>query len=476
MNETLEMSDLERLQLELQSHKQDHLLTFVHELSPKKKAHLIEQLSTINWPEIESLIDTYVRNKPNIEAPEPIEPAPYFAYEGESKRYAAAKERGESLLRESKIAAFTVAGGQGTRLGWDKPKGTFKATPVSKKSLFQLFAEQLVKTQQLYNSVVPWYIMTSETNHAATVRFFEDNRYFGLDKANVMLFPQGMVPSFNYKGKLMLAQKHSLAKNPDGHGGSLTALEKSGALDDMVRRNIKHISYFQVDNPNVRTLDPLFIGLHEQEGSEMSSKMLAKAAAKERVGNFVLAAGRVTVIEYSDIADALAEARNEDGTLKFNAGSIAIHIISLDFAQRFADHSGRGLELPFHRADKAVPHLDLVSGEHLSPQKPNAVKLERFIFDALPLAENSIILETDRVEEFAPIKNAEGTDSPQTSLALQTERAARWLERNGVEVARGEDGKVLAVIEISPLTALEPEHLKNVTLPERVGAGETLLL
>lgn len=477
MRETVEVGELEQLRRLLEKRRQTHLLTFYDDLSRAQQEALAAQLRALDWDYLDELIDSHVRHKPDLSAPEPIEPAPYYpAVPEDPETYARAREIGETLIRTGQIAAFTVAGGQGTRLGWDDPKGTFPATPLGHKPLFQVFAEQLRKTRQLYGAVVPWYIMTSTTNHAVTQDFFEAHDYFGLGRENVQLFAQGMMPSIGFDGRLLLSEKHALALNPDGHGGSLTALAKSGALDDMELRGVTQISYFQVDNPNVRCIDPLFIGLHVTSGAEMSSKMLRKVSPKERVGNFCRAGGKLCVIEYSDMPDTLAEAQNDDGTLKFDAGSIAIHIISVAFARRLTEGRGDRLELPFHRAEKAVPFIDPETGVRVEPEAPNAVKLERFIFDALPLARRSIILETDRVEEFAPIKNAEGTDSPETSKQLQIERAARWLEARGVRVPRDSHGKVDAVIEISSLTALCADDLRSVKLPEAIEPGARVLL
>ncbi len=476
MGETTEISRLEEVRQLLQTQKQEHLLSFYPELTPPQKTALIGQLTALNWEYLAELIETHVRQKPDMSAPEPIEPAPYYpAAAADPEEYRRAHALGETLIRTGQVAAFTVAGGQGTRLGWDDPKGTFPATPVARKSLFQLFAEQLRKTEELYDAAVPWYIMTSEMNHAVTQDFFEAQGYFGLDRENVKLFPQGMMPSFSPTGALLLAEKHALAMNPDGHGGSLGALAKNGALNDMVRRGVTQVSYFQVDNPNVRCIDPLFIGLHAQVGAEMSSKMLRKVDPKEKVGVFCVAGGKPCVIEYSDMPDALAELGDEHGALEFGAGSIAIHVISVSFAQRLTRGKGDRLELPFHRAEKAVTYIDPETGERITPEKPNAVKLERFIFDALPLAERSIILETDRVEEFAPIKNASGNDSPESSKKLQTLRAARWLEAHGVKIPY-KNGEVDAVLEISPLTALSAEDLAGAELPEAIEPGAKLVL
>ena len=469
----------ERVQKTLEAHNQTQLLTFYDELSQDEQEVLLEQIEAHDWDELSNLIENYVVNKPDDALPDPekINPAPYYPLEPSAElkeKYEQAYQKGEDLLRGGKVAAFTVAGGQGTRLGWDGPKGSFPATPVNGKPLFQVFAECLQKVQKDYGATVPWYVMTSPINDVQTRDFFKEHNFFGLDEGNVTFFSQGTMPSIGLDGKVLLAGKGQLAENPDGHGGSLKALYKSGAVDDMAERGVTQISYFQVDNPNVKCLDPLFIGLHVLDGAGMSSKMLDKVGPKEKVGNFVQVDGRIQIIEYSDIPDELAEARNEDGSLQFNAGSIAIHVISTDFVRQL-NEGDRGFALPFHRADKKVPYLDLDSGERVEPEKANAVKLEMFVFDALPLAETSIILETDRVEEFAPIKNAQGDDSPETSRQLQSQRAARWLRQRGVEIPFDNDGNVEAVIELSPLTAIKPSDLEGVDLP-KVEPGEEVVL
>ena len=464
----------QKLKQTLANVNQDHLLTFYTELNEADKAQLLDQLGDQDWDMLSELIAAPASE----EIPEDLQPAPSYPRtptpDSEAK-YAQARELGEGLISGGKVAAFTVAGGQGTRLGWDGPKGTFPATPLKKKPLFQVFAETLQNVQRSYDTTVPWYLMTSEINDADTRAFFETHDYFGLDKANVMFFKQGSMPSISNEGKVLLASKASLALSPDGHGGSLKALYKSGAIDDMERRGVEQISYFQVDNPNVKPIDPLFIGLHVLDEAEMSAKMLPKAQPLEKVGNFCMSGGRLTVIEYSDMPEGLAKQRDENGELMFNAGSIAIHLLSVAFVKRLNEASGR-FALPYHRANKKVPYIDPDSGQQVTPKSPNAIKLETFVFDAMPLAKKAIILETERTEEFAPIKNAEGADSPATSGQLQTERAARWLAAHGVKIPRDSDGNVDAVIELNPLTAVAPEQLKAEDLPKGVERGGRLEL
>jgi UDP-N-acetylglucosamine/UDP-N-acetylgalactosamine diphosphorylase len=468
---------LEKVRQLLTSHHQEHLLRFYDELTEPQQKSLLDQIEGQDWAALDDLIETHVKKQPELHLPTSIEPAPAYPATPPtrelSRMYAKARAHGEKLIGEGRVAAFTVAGGQGTRLGWDAPKGTFPATPITNKPLFQVFAESIIKTSRKYQTAVPWYIMTSPLNDAPTRKFFAEHKFFGLDPQSVMFFPQGTIPSFSLDGKALLAGKGELATNPDGHGGSLRALWTSGAINDMERRGVQQISYFQVDNPIVRCVDPLFIGLHAQNKAQMSSKMVTKAHAAEKVGNFVLADGKVSVIEYSDLPKELEQQKDEDGTPTFNAGSIAIHVIDVNFVKQL--NAGR-FGLPYHRAVKKVPHIDVATGKLVEPATPNAVKLETFVFDALPLCESSIILETLREEEFAPIKNAEGADSPATSRQLQSDRAGRWLEAAGVRVPH-DNGHIGATIELSPLTAVEPEDLRaGVQLPEAVDAGTQLVL
>ena len=352
-------------------------------------------------------------------------------------------------MRQGRVAAFTVAGGQGTRLGYPGPKGTFPVTPVKQKTLFQLFAEKIKAAGLRAGRPLHWFIMTSQANHEETEQFFGANKYFGLDVSRVHFFRQGRLPAVDFNGKLLLETPASLALSPDGHGGSLRALHRSGALDLMEAEGIDTISYFQVDNPLVRCLDAAFIGFHLSARAEMSSKMVRKAYPEEKVGHFCQQAGQVVVIEYSDMPLAMQRELEIDGTLRFGAGSIAIHLIDREFARRLAA-GGPGVALPFHRADKKIATID-ARGQPLQLSKANGVKFELFVFDALPFARNSVVIETARADDFSPVKNAEGLDSPQSSRDDQLRQYARWLQSVGVVMATDPTGLPKISIEISPL-------------------------
>lgn len=470
---------------------QGHVLAFYDQLDEAGRDSLLKEIEGIDWPEVATLVKSHVLTKPEFEMPKSIEPVDWYPYRVNDEvraKYIEARRVGDQLIKDGKVAAFTVAGGQGSRLGWDAPKGTFPATPIRKLPLFACFAEYIHNIQKRYDVTIPWYIMTSPLNHQETVDFFIKNSFFGLEKPNLMFFPQAMFPALDMNtGKVLMADKHAIALSPNGHGGSLKALYTSGAIGDMHQRGITQLSYTQVDNPIVRMVDPLFLGLHALEAADMSSKMLPKAYPKEKLGNICLADGKVAVIEYSNLPDELAEQRGDDSELTFKCGNCALHAIRVDFIEKLntrPTETGSGsFALPWNRAEKKVACIDPDTAEPIDPETPNAVKLETFVFDALPLCDHSIVYETDRVDEFAPIKNADtpegeepAKDSPESSKRLQTERAARWLEANRVKVPRKDDGSVNAVIEIPQITAIYPEDLKGKKLPKAIEPGSEVLL
>jgi UDP-N-acetylglucosamine/UDP-N-acetylgalactosamine diphosphorylase len=422
---------------------QGHVFSFFEALDVAEQRALVEQAASIDLEELDGLIDLHLRGSGEEKVDYyKLEPAPYIKLpqndEQIAQRWDAATKIGEKTLRAGKVAAFTVAGGQGTRLGFEGPKGTFPASPVQKKSLFAIFAAKIARSAERYQTRIPWFIMTSGINHTETVGFFESNNFFGLDPASVHFFSQGLMPAVDTHGKIILADKGTIAMSPDGHGGALRALVRSGAVDCMQREGIEHLSYFQVDNPLVRCIDPAFIGFHVEAGSELSSKMTPKAYAGEKVGHFCLYGDSLRVIEYSDLPAELAQLNDADGKLKFLAGSIAIHIFDREFIRRVGDASSDS-RLPFHRADKKIPCID-AEGRLQKPEVPNGVKFEMFVFDALPMAARPVIIETAREDDFSPIKNAEGADSPATCRDDLLRLYARWLKAAGASIETDDSG------------------------------------
>ncbi len=452
---------------------QGHLFAWWPELHEAERACLLEQADSIDFSLLETLVENLVLHPEKEEATE-LQPAPIIPIprtDAEEKARELAREHGEALLREGKVAALLVAGGQGTRLGFDGPKGAFPIGPVSKKSLFAFFAEKIRAAERRYGPTLPWYIMTSPANDVETREFFERNGFFCLAPDQVHFFVQGTLPAVDRNGKILLASKHEIARSPDGHGGTLRALERSGTLDEMEASGIQEIAYFQVDNVLVKVPDPVFLGYHATAGAEMSSKVVRKAYPEEKVGVIGMRKGRVAVIEYSDLSQEEMLARGPDGELKYWAGSIAIHMIQVAFVKRLRDE---GTRLPFHRADKKVPFVG-EAGRQVDPDRPNGIKFESFIFDALPYANNPVTLEVRREKEFSPLKNATGASSPETAQRALMEKFASWIEDAGVKVPRDKEGALGARLEISPLYALDRKEAIQKLPPDLVIEGDLLL-
>lgn len=446
--------NFDQLKIKLAAINQTSVLRFVDQLDPAGRDKLIAQLSALDLDALPQLVSAYVTGRYTPPIPteiKPVTPLPRHPQTPAHKAlYTKALARGHELLRRGKVGAFLVAGGQGTRLGYDGPKGEYPVTPIKNKPLFQVFAQQLLAHCREHGRTIPWYIMTSDINDVPTRAFFVKHNHFGYDPSAIYFFQQGMMPAFGLDGQLLLASRDSLALSPGGNGDCFRSLWKSGAVADMRRRGIEHLAYFAVDNPIVYCIDPLFIGLQDITGAEMSAKTIAKSGPLEKIGNFCFADDKLQVIEYSDLPNELAYQTNPDGSLKFNAGSIGIHAMRVSFLERL--NSGRQFQLPWHRAEKKVAYVDR-DGTPVKPDKVNAVKIEQFVFDAIPLAANPLVYTTERGEEFSPVKNPQGVDSLISSRRDQIRRHAAWLEACGVKVPRDAAGEVLATIEISPLYA-----------------------
>ena len=434
---------------------QGQVFQFWNQLNPAEQANLIEQARQIDLGEISRLVAIHLTE--GGAAPvdyAKLRPAPAIMRPengDDDARWAHARATGEAALRAGRVACFTVAGGQGTRLGFDGPKGAFPVTPVRGHSLFQVFAEKILVTGARHGTTPPWLIMTSPANHEATTAFFADHNFFGLDRARVHFFRQGTMPAVDFNGKIMLEAPGRIALSPDGHGGSLRALVRSGVAEKMRAAGVDVISYFQVDNPLVRCADPEFIGFHLEGRSEMSTKMIPKRHAGEKIGNLCLdEQGRVTVVEYSDLPAALADQREANGQLRFLAGSIGIHILDREFVERIGAGRESTLRLPFHRADKKISTVD-ATGRPATPKEANGVKFEMFVFDALPFAQRAVIIETDRAGDFSPVKNATGVDSAQSCRDDQLRQFARWLKAAGAAIPMDDSGRPPFAIEIAPL-------------------------
>jgi UDP-N-acetylglucosamine/UDP-N-acetylgalactosamine diphosphorylase len=374
-----------------------------------------------------------------------------------------ARRRGEEALAAGQIGVLLTAGGQGSRLGFDHPKGLYPIGPLSGASLLQIHLEKVQAVARRYGVAVPVYLMTSPATHDEQAVYLAQHDRFGLAADDLVLFCQGTMPVIDAAtGKLLLAAKDALFLSPDGHGGTVTALARSGAIEDLRRRGIQHLFYLQVDNPLVPIGDAEFIGYHLLAQSELTSMAVAKHSPRDRLGNFVTIDGRLQVIEYSDFPDEVAERRDGDGSLVFWAGSIAVHVFSVVFLERALALAGA---LPFHIARKKVPYLD-DSGRLVEPREPNALKFERFVFDLLPHARNAIVVECPEADVFAPLKNAPGADRDTAGYVqrLMMDQHRRWLRAAGTQIADD------VPVEISPLWGLDA--LAVATRADRPGSVE----
>lgn len=463
---------------------QGHVFAFFDELNEEEQKSLLQQAADIDLDEVAGLVSSLVKNSggsKNETIANDLAPADYIplpdSETGVADLWEKARAEGEKALRSGRVAAFTVAGGQGTRLGYDGPKGTYGVSPVLKSSLFQIFAEKILAASRIYGKAIHWYLMTSIINNEETVKFFEENEYFGLHKERVHFFTQGLMPAVDDDGKILLADKANIALSPDGHGGALRALVRSGSIRQMEADGIDTISYFQVDNPLVRCIDPEFIGFHLLRDSELSSKTVPKAYPEEKVGVFCEQNGKAVVVEYSDLPERLASELDENGEIKFRAGSIAIHVFARDFIKKLGAGQSEDAQLPFHLANKKVAHIT-PDGEVHEPTEPNAYKFEMFVFDSLPFAQNPVIIETARADDFSPVKNAEGVDSPKTSREDQLRQFTRWVKAAGVEIETDDTGLPPFTFEISPLFADTEERFveKWNALTEKPELTEGLVL
>lgn len=438
---------------------QAHVFQFWAELSPTEQAKLLQRASEIDLEELSDLVAEHVLGEAQAASGfDDLEPAPYIPlpdHGGDKSKWQDAETVGIEAIQSGRVAAFTVAGGQGTRLGYDGPKGTYPVTPVTSKTLFQVFAEKLARSAERFGSPLHWFILTSEINNDATVAAFTENNYFGLKADDVHFIVQGLVPAVSREGKILLSDTSTITMTPDGHGGSLRALVRSGATKKMKEFGVDCLSYFQVDNPLIPCIDPAFVGFHLLGKSECSSKMIPKAYPLEKVGHFCVQDGKNVVIEYSDLPEAQQQETLEDGRLKFVAGSVAIHVFDRTFIERVGG-GGAGIALPFHRADKKIPFVN-EQGETVKSESSNGIKFEMFVFDALPMAKHPVIIEGARLETFSPVKNAEGVDSPKTCKEDQVRQFAAWLNAAGENLATDESGLPEIVFEISPRFASDKQ-------------------
>ena len=419
---------------------------FWEELSEIEKDELISDIKSIDFDLVNDYYEKYYKTHKSEEII--IDSTEYYSIEN-IKTNIDIKNIGISSLKKGEVAFLTVAGGQASRLDYDFPKGCYPITPINGNSLFQVFAEKILFYSNLYSVELNWFIMTSDSNYRDTVNFFEKNNFFGLKKESVVFFKQAMLPTITIDNKLILENKNKIFKNPDGHGGILTALLKTGLLHKINEKKIKYISYFQVDNPLIKMADASFIGYHIKNNIDVSTKVIPKLYPEEKIGVIGKKNGIPGVIEYSDLPKEMMYEKNEDGKLKYLMGSIGIHIFSVDFLIHCTE------KLPVHIALKKVRGYSINSGESEKIEEIDAIKFETFVFDTISLAKKSGFFETQREQEFYPLKNKTGVDSIDTCIKGQVDMFIDWLVSS--KIINDEDSNIIEKLEISPLFAPDKE-------------------
>jgi UDP-N-acetylglucosamine/UDP-N-acetylgalactosamine diphosphorylase len=461
------MPNFEALRAHFAEFGQDHVFRCWERLDGDERRRLLAQAARIDLAALQRAHAIHSRpaDTGTLQL-EPVGVERLLERGGDPEKAAAAHQRGEEMLAAGRVAALVVAGGQGSRLGFEGPKGAFPIGPVTDRTLFEIQAQKIRGLRRRYGRPLPWCVMTSGANDATTQEFFRKAEFFGLPEQDIVFFRQGMVPSMDFEGRLCLEAPDRIFENPDGHGGSLTALLDSGALDALERRGIDTLFYYQVDNPLVRMCDPVYLGFHEAAGAEVSCKVVRKANPLEEVGIVARANGRIGVVEYTELNDENRFARDDAGELVYWAGNIAIHVFATAFARRVACDAER--LLPFHASEKKIPHTD-DEGRRVTPAHPNGRKLERFVFDALPAAKGVCVVETDRVREFSPVKNAAGSNSPETVRRGLTARYRGWLAAAGAALP-GSD----TVIEIDHSQIDGPDDVRRLRIQSIAEAGDVI--
>nr|UEK51434.1 MMY-like protein 1 [Parasacculina yatsui] len=421
--------DVENLRSKLKEIGQSHLLDFWHKLSEEQQRLLFDDIESCDLADAcHQFRRTMTESGEKVQGPldERLKPVPPEVLGGscrstdeQLRKY---EQIGMEAVSRGEVAVLLLAGGQGTRLGVSYPKGMYDVGLPSHKTLFQLQAERLVKLQQLASTAcgrlgnVVWYIMTSESTKEPTIQFFERHNYFGLNRENLVFFEQGTMPCFTFDGRVILETPSRLARAPDGNGGLYRALKRCRIVDDMKSRGVRYVHAYCVDNILVRMADPVFMGYCISRQADCGAKVVEKTVPTEAVGVVCQVDGKYQVVEYSEITLETAQKRNADNRLTFSAGNICNHFFSTDFLHDVV--SEKEAVLCHHIAKKKIPYTD-ESGQTVKPEKPNGIKMEKFVFDVFQFSQNFAVWEVERDVEFSPLKNADGADK-------DTPNTCRW--------------------------------------------------
>ncbi len=396
----------------LKMYNQEHVINLLEKLNGEQKRNLINQIEKIDFHQLQELYDN--TKKEIIIKENKIEPLPYIDKSKLSKNEQKELESlGEEVIRKGEYAVVTMAGGQGTRLGHSGPKGTFKLDVYGKgKYLFEILAENLKEANSKYGTIIPWYIMTSKQNNDETIEFMKKHNYFGYNPKNVHFFAQSELPLMDTDGKLLIGKDMKIKEASDGNGGTYSSLRASGALAEMKENGIKWIFIGGVDNVLLKMADTVLLGMAIKKGVQIASKSVVKANPHERVGVFGKMNGHPKVIEYTELPEKMAEEMDNNGELKYGESHIMCNLYTIEAIEKISKET-----LIYHSALKKNSYIN-EEGKEIIPTEPNAYKFESFIFDAFELFDDIAILRGKRKEDFAPVKNKEGVDSPKTAKEL----------------------------------------------------------
>ncbi|XP_032528285.2 UDP-N-acetylhexosamine pyrophosphorylase [Danaus plexippus] len=456
----------EKLKEQLALHGQEHLVKYWPELTENERELLASEIQNLDLAEVNEIFRRATESTKVIlekfdDDLKPIPQAHYESVPGLSQEKVLEYENiGFQQISDDKVGVLLLAGGQATRLGFGYPKGMYDVGLPSRKTLFQIQAERILKVQQMAqqrtgkSGKVTWYIMTSEHTMGPTADFFKSHNYFGLDEDNIIFFNQGRLPCFDFNGKIFLDEKYHLSTAPDGNGGIYRALKTQGILDDIARRGVEHLHAHSVDNLLIKVADPVFIGYCKSKNADCAAKVVSKSSPSEAVGVVCRVNGYYKVVEYSELTEEAANRRNPDGRLTFSAGSICNHYFSAQFLQKICNYESK---LKHHISNKKIPFIN-EDGVRVKPSEPNGIKLEKFIFDVFEFAENFICLEVARDVEFSALKNSDSAkkDCPSTAREDLLRLHRKYIREAGGVIDDNID------VEISPLLSYGGEDLKDL--------------
>ncbi|KAI9248718.1 nucleotide-diphospho-sugar transferase [Helicostylum pulchrum] len=489
-------SELLSLRERFESNGQGHVFNFYQDLPIENQATFLQQLLNLDVERVNQIYQKAIEGAEAgvLNQDATFEPLPQNVFDSVLKSSPEQIRQWETIglsqIAQGKVAVILMAGGQGTRLGSAAPKGCYDINLPSKKSLFQLQAERILRVQdiarqyqkpgQVKDCIIPWYIMTSGPTQAPTFDFFKQNNFFGLKEQNVIFFEQGTLPCLTMDGKIILEAKDKVAMAPDGNGGIYAAVQNKGIIDSLKERGILYSHCYCVDNCLARVADPVFIGYSVSKGTDCGVKVVSKAAPEEPVGVVCVRDGKYGVVEYSEISQEVSEKREADGSLELRAANIANHFFSTEFLERVPTFAA---QLEYHIAKKKIKFVDNETGETVTPKSNSGMKLECFVFDVFPFAQNFSVLEVDRKDEFSPLKNAPGTgvDCPETSRRDIVAQHVRFIEAAGGKVVHDAQDLETLEFELSSWVSYAGEGLaefvngKTIHVPAIIETKEDLI-